>query len=374
MESCDVAIVGGGPAGSTCAWKLCQSALDVVVLDKAHFPRDKICAGWITPQVVDALDLDIVEYSSARVFQPFHGFRVALSGRPGVDVEFARPVSYGIRRCEFDDYLLKRSPARLKLGEAVTSIERINGGWCLNGNLQARMLVGAGGHFCPIARYLRAGTGNPAPLVTAVEVEFPLPVDAECTEPKWTNPRLYFRNDFSGYGWCVRKGHYLNIGIGIVDSRQTASEVPQLLSELNREGAYADKIPSRFRGHAYHLYDGCRSKMLDDNILLIGDAAGLAYAQSGEGIRPAVESGLIAAQVIVEAEGQYDRLKLERYQERITARLGKPPRWQFDGSLSRFVQNIRSRIGRQLFKSSRFVRDVVIRESFLRSDQPPLHV
>jgi flavin-dependent dehydrogenase len=210
--------------------------------------------------------------------------------------------------------------------------------------------------------------------VTAVEVEFPLPVDAECSATKLTNPRLYFRNDFSGYGWCVRKCNYLNIGIGIVNSRQTASEVPQFLSELSREAAYTDEIPSRFRGHAYHLYDGCRSKVFDDYILLIGDAAGLAYSQSGEGIRPAVESGLLAAQVIVEADGQFDKLKLQRYRERITARLGSPPKWQLDGSLGRLVQNFRSSIGRHLFKSSRFVRDVVIRESFLRSDQPPLIV
>ncbi len=55
METCDVLIAGGGPAGSTCAWALRQAGLDVIVADKAIFPRDKVCAGWITPQVVTDL-------------------------------------------------------------------------------------------------------------------------------------------------------------------------------------------------------------------------------------------------------------------------------------------------------------------------------
>jgi menaquinone-9 beta-reductase len=49
VETCDALIVGGGPAGSTCAWQLRQAGLDVVVIDKTRFPRDKVCAGWITP-------------------------------------------------------------------------------------------------------------------------------------------------------------------------------------------------------------------------------------------------------------------------------------------------------------------------------------
>ncbi|MGH8709796.1 MAG: FAD-dependent oxidoreductase, partial [Burkholderiales bacterium] len=48
-DSCDVLIVGGGPAGSTCAWQLVRASFDVLVLDKHTFPRDKVCAGWITP-------------------------------------------------------------------------------------------------------------------------------------------------------------------------------------------------------------------------------------------------------------------------------------------------------------------------------------
>jgi flavin-dependent dehydrogenase len=59
METCDVLIAGGGPAGSTCAWRLQQAGLDVVVMDRATFPRDKVCAGWITPQVLADVGLDV---------------------------------------------------------------------------------------------------------------------------------------------------------------------------------------------------------------------------------------------------------------------------------------------------------------------------
>ena len=66
MDTCDALIVGGGPAGSTCAWKLRQAGLDVLVMDAAVFPRDKLCAGWITPPVVAELDLDPEAYRQGR--------------------------------------------------------------------------------------------------------------------------------------------------------------------------------------------------------------------------------------------------------------------------------------------------------------------
>ena len=51
MDTCDALVVGGGPAGSSCARALERAGLDVVVLDRASFPRDKVCAGWVTPEL-----------------------------------------------------------------------------------------------------------------------------------------------------------------------------------------------------------------------------------------------------------------------------------------------------------------------------------
>jgi menaquinone-9 beta-reductase len=143
MDRCDVLIIGGGPAGSSCAWRLRESGLDVLVLDRKAFPRDKTCAGWVTPPVVDVLQVDLDEYARGRVCQPLTGFRTGLIGGREVETQYGRVVSYGIRRCEFDYYLLERSGARLRLGEPLKTIERENGQWIVNGEIEAPLVVGA---------------------------------------------------------------------------------------------------------------------------------------------------------------------------------------------------------------------------------------
>src|SRR5260370_11587902 len=100
MDTCDVLIVGGGPAGSSCAWRLRNSGLDVVVLDKQVFPRDKVCGGWITPAVLSELEIDGYEYAQRRVFQPITGFRTGCIGGEVVEPKYDTPVSYGLRQPE----------------------------------------------------------------------------------------------------------------------------------------------------------------------------------------------------------------------------------------------------------------------------------
>ena len=65
MTTCDVLIVGAGPAGSSCARRLVQAGIDVVIADRAAFPRDKVCTGWITPETIDALELDLTDYAES---------------------------------------------------------------------------------------------------------------------------------------------------------------------------------------------------------------------------------------------------------------------------------------------------------------------
>src|SRR5713101_5691837 len=142
LRSCEVLIVGGGPAGSACAWQLRRADVDVVVWDRRTFPRDKLCAGWITPQVVAALDLDLAAYAhSGRTVASIHGFRLSRMGDAAVRVEYDRPVSYAIRRCEFDHYLLQRSGAELRLGQPVRSLRHVDGRWIINDAITAKVLV-----------------------------------------------------------------------------------------------------------------------------------------------------------------------------------------------------------------------------------------
>src|SRR5215471_4131899 len=206
IVNCDVLIIGGGPGGSSCARKLRQAGADVIVLDKATFPRDKVCAGWITPQVVTDLELNLEEYSRGRTLQAIRGFRSGVIGRlADVTTTYDHAVSYGIRRCEFDHYLLVRSGARLALGEAVDEIRRDGTGWIVNGRIRAGMLVGAGGHFCPVARMLNGGVSDsrsdplnaapPAstqPVVVAQEAEFPIDADDASFAVESDTPELYF--------------------------------------------------------------------------------------------------------------------------------------------------------------------------------------
>jgi geranylgeranyl reductase family protein len=371
VTTCDVLVVGGGPAGSSCAWRLARAGLDVVVLDRARFPRDKVCAGWVTPAVLQALDVHLEEYADGRTLQPITGFRTSVMGDGEVLTRYPRPVSYGIRRCEFDEHLLRRSGARLLTGQPLAELRRLPAGegWLANGTLRARVVVGAGGHFCPVARGM-AGPGEADPIVAAQEIEVPLEEreEAECgVEPEV--PELFFTPDLLGYGWCFRKQGFLNVGLGRLDRGRLSSHVASFVEFLTARRKIPPGAASRWRGHAYLLYQSARRPLVDDGVLLVGDAAGLAYAPSGEGIRPAVESGLMAADVLVEAAGRYTRGRLEPYRERLRARYGARNAWSPSTLLPpRFA----AWLGARLMAAPWFARRVVIDRWFLHADQPAL--
>lgn len=368
MLTCDALIVGGGPAGSTCAWQLVRAGLDVLVMDKHIFPRDKVCAGWVTPPVVKSLQLDCADYAQGRVMQPVHGFRIGMIGQAGVEMRYSEVASFGIRRCEFDHYLLQRSQARLRLGEPVRTLLRDGDAWRVNGEIRTPLVVGAGGHFCPVARLLGSPPGQGESVVAAQELEFPLAA-RDRSECRIDNEmvQLYFCADLKGYGWCFAKGDYLNVGLGREDSHQLSGHVEKFCRWLQQRGMLPRSLPQKFKGHAYLLYPASRRTLTHDGVLLIGDAAGLAYPQSGEGIRPAVESGLMAAQVILEAAGNYRHRRLEPYASRLADRFGtRNPRQH---SASWLPQKIRQDIAARLMTTRSFARHVVIDRWFLRAGQ-----
>jgi len=323
MDACDALVVGGGPAGSSCALALGRAGLDVVVLDRASFPRDKVCAGWVTPQVIRSLDLDTADYARGRTFQPITAFRTGLIGEGGtIDTSYDTPVSYGIRRCEFDHYLLQRSGARLAPPAAVTSMRREGPDWIVNEAIRTPLVVGAGGHFCPVARQL-----NPEPprasLVVAQEVEFLVDdADAAAYAIAPERPELYFSRDLQGYGWCFRKGRHMNIGFGRLDRRSLPKGTAEFVEFLAREKRVPAGAMYKWHGHAYLLASASGRRVVYDGVVLVGDSAGLAYPQSGEGIRPAVESGLMAAETILAARGAYTRERLSAHASRLAELFG----------------------------------------------------
>ena len=372
MDTCDVLIVGGGPAGSSCAWRLRQSGLDVVVLDKQVFPRDKVCGGWITPAVLSELGIDAYEYAQRRVCQPILGFRTGCIGGEMIETNFGATVSYGIRRREFDEYLLRRSGARLLEGVDLKRLERRHGEWVANGGLRARLVVGAGGHFCPVARLTGAKSRGES-VVVAQEAEFEMDEQqrAGCAVSPEI-PELYFCADFKGYGWCFRKQNFLNVGLGRMDQHRLSEHVAVFLRFLKAAGRLSFEVPHALLGHAYLLHDASTRKIADDGMLLIGDAAGLAYSQSGEGIRPAIESGLLAANAILAAHGTYDRGALEVYRKLLATRFGTSGEHWTTKVGRHLPSRLTQSLGERLLGMRWFARDVVINRWFLHAGEPTL--
>jgi menaquinone-9 beta-reductase len=370
MDSCDVLIVGGGPAGSTCARLLTRAGMDVLVLDKSEFPRDKVCAGWVTPQVVEELEIDLADYARVRTLQPISGFSTGLGQVEPHAVQYGSTVSYAIRRCEFDHYLLERSAARLRLGEAWRAMRREGSHWIVNDAIRTKLVVGAGGHFCPVARQLGAQLGKDEAAIYAQEIEFEMSAQqaAHCrVSPE--QPELYFCDDLKGYGWCVRKHNFLNIGLGREGNHRLNEQVQGLWSWLVRAGKIPAGLPGRFKGHAYLLYSHAARPLVADAVLIIGDAAGLAYAQSGEGIRPAIESGIMAAQVIKAARGDYSAARLAPYEAQLKTRFGE----RGTGASARWVpERWRVALARVLMRQPWFTQRVVIQRWFLHADEPAL--
>ena len=369
MERADVLIVGGGPAGSSCAAALVAAGRDVLVLDRHAFPRDKPCAGWITPEAVARLGLRLDEYGRTRTLQPISRFRIGRIGGRAVDVEYAEPVSYGIRRCEFDTELLRRSGARTCLGVAVDDVRREGREWIVNGRFSAQVLVGAGGHFCPVARRV-APAGRDEPVV-AREVEFRLEggaLEGCAVEPE--RPELYFSPDLRGYGWCFRKGPYLNVGLGRRDRHALPQHVEAFLDWLVASGRLPEAPRSGWKGHAYLVREAAARRVAAEGVLLVGDAAGLAAAASGEGILPAIVSGHLAAEAILDAKGGPDDARLVRvYEQRLADELGRPPR------PDRPPGRLKTAAGAVLLATPWFARHVVLDRWFLhrRESARPRH-
>jgi menaquinone-9 beta-reductase len=355
---CDALIAGGGPGGSTCARILRRAGWHVLLADRATFPRDKVCAGWLTPEVFRLLELDPEEYrSTGLTLQDISAFQTGVVGKGLIETRYQRVVSYAIRRCEFDDFLLRRAGVRVLERTPVASLRRHSNRWIVNDEIETPIVVGAGGHFCPVARSLRGGP-DAVRAVVAKEAEFRW--DTSRSVPPRDAPQLFFCRDLEGYGWCVRKGDYFNIGIGRRDSRDFARHVRDFAAFLRSRFGLPPETDLKWRGHAYLASGSGTRPLVADGMLLVGDAAGLAYPESGEGIRPAIESGRLAAETLLSADGRPDQEALSPYADALR-RLYPPARpapFPF--------RSLMAAAGRALLRSRTFSRHVLLDRWFLR--------
>jgi flavin-dependent dehydrogenase len=295
MRSCEVIIVGGGPAGSTAAWNLKRAGADVLVLDRERFPRPKLCAGWITPEVVRELGIDVDTYPHRLL--TFPRLRVH-AGRMHVPVPC---VQHSIRRHEFDAWLLERSGAPVEQHN-VRHISVAPDGYRLDDAYHCRYLIGAGGTRCPVYRELFRELNPRASDLQIVTLEHEI-------EYKWQDPDChlwFFEHGLPGYSWYVPKERgWLNVGIGAIATRlkRTGHDIrwhwAQLAAKL--ESSLAAGAQYEPTGYSYYLR-GRVDVVRRDNAFIAGDAAGLASRDLGEGIGPAVRSGWRAAQAILEQQ------------------------------------------------------------------------
>ena len=292
MRSAEAIVVGGGPGGSAAAQRLKAAGTDVLVLDRESFPRHKLCAGWITPEVVRDLQLDIERYPSG-----FLSFRRLHWHMRGVALPLPC-VQHSIRRFEFDAWLLERSGADV-VHHTVKEITRDGEDYVLDGAFRCRYLIGAAGTSCPVRRALFE---DAMPRVRALqtvtlELEFPM---------TWQDPDChlwFFDRGLPGYSWYVPKASgWLNVGVGAMATRlkQRGETIRQhwqyLASKILRR--FQIRLPAEPTGYSYYLRGPVDSVRIG-NAFIIGDAAGLATRDLCEGIGPAIRSGQRAAESII---------------------------------------------------------------------------
>ena len=302
MICSDVIIVGGGPAGSTCAWKLKQAGIECIILDKETFPRLKICAGWITPKVVKQLKLNLSSYPhSLMTFRTLHFY---LYGK-----KISVPTKqYAIRRIEFDNWLLKRANVPVYT-HPVVNIEKGNGDFIIDRKFRSQYLVGAGGTYCPVYKFFfkRVYPRVKRSLIIGLEEEFPYDYQNDHCH-LW-----FFDNHLPGYSWYVPKGNgYLNIGIGgsLERLRERGDSIKKQWDYFTHKLEKLRLVNSRqFNPKGYNYYLSQRSPVgRIDNAFIIGDAT----RDMGEGIGPAVESGIKAAGSIITGTG-YSLTSVTKY-------------------------------------------------------------
>ena len=257
MAPHDVIVVGGGPGGSTAAWRLARAGLRPVLLDAAVFPRVKICAGWVTHEALTDAQVDPQKYPLT--IQAFSACRFEFQGER-TETRWRRPASYGILRREFDHYLLDRARAAgvdVREGARVTEVTQDADGVRVvspHGTFTAPVVIGAGGHRCPVSHAF-GQVSEREEVVVAQESETRLTAErVESLGHWWEAPELYVEPDLKGYGWYFPKGDVLNIGVGCVSG--PGAELPRrrdaLVSALRTAGRLPpDLAIEPFRGHAY---------------------------------------------------------------------------------------------------------------------------
>ena len=286
--------MGGGPSGSSCARQLRKLGFNVRLLEKKRFSRPKVCAGWITPKVFDILGISPEAYP-----YPIIRFDRINFYMFGVQIP-VRTRQYAIKRIEFDQWMLSRAHVPTST-HTVKHITKANGRYIIDNEYRCQYLVGAGGTHCPVFKtfFSRLHPRSEKASIVALAKEY------QCHHIKPGCRIWFFENRLPGYAWYLPKADgWLNIGVGgkflklKASGKTILNHWHQFTKKLHQQ-SLIDTLPERPMGHRYYLYQTKQVHRLG-NSFVIGDAAGMATLDLGEGIHSAIASGIMAANKIAE--------------------------------------------------------------------------
>ena len=337
----DVIVVGAGPAGASTAYHLAQSGLEVLLLEKAQFPREKVCGDGLTPRATKQLVDMGIDISEEAGWLRNKGLRIIGGGvRLELDwPELASFPDYGLvrKRADFDELLARQAEkagAKLHQQCNVTGpvlderSGRVVGVTAKLGPdkrevvFRAPLVVAADGNSTRLSLAMGLHRREDRPMGVAYRTYFNSPRSDDDYLESWLE--LWDRRGgqeklLPGYGWIFGMGDGTsNVGLGLLNTTASFKDIDyrDLLkvwcAGMPAEWGYTpENMTEPIRGAALPMAFN-RQPHYTRGFLLVGDAGGMVNPFNGEGIAYAMESGQIAAGVIVQALARQTDLGRER--------------------------------------------------------------
>jgi geranylgeranyl reductase family protein len=330
----DVIIVGAGPAGSSAAYHLATAGLDVLLLEKTAFPREKVCGDGLTPRAVKELIAMGIDTSPEAGWLHNKGLRIVGGGHhlqlPWPDLASFPPYGLVRTRYDFDEILARaaqKAGARLQertnvTGPVLDRAGRINGVTARTTHedgtrgpeqtLTAPLVLAADGNSSRLSLAMGLRRREDRPMGVAVRTYYTSPRhDDDWLESwleLWTADESGKQSLLPGYGWIFGVGDgTVNVGLGILNTSTAFQHVDykdllkRWLDQTPAEWGFRDEnMTQPVRGAALPMGFN-RQPHYSRGMLLIGDAGGMVNPFNGEGIAYAMESGRIAADVVAQA-------------------------------------------------------------------------
>ncbi|MCD6562965.1 MAG: NAD(P)/FAD-dependent oxidoreductase [Thermoproteales archaeon] len=324
--SVDALVVGAGPAGLMFARKFSSKGYRVLVVEKENRLSEKACGEGISARVLMTAEIPIKEkerfvsreIKRAYVYSP-SGLRITLNGSE------EETLGYIINKKEFLEVMAEYATmegADIMMMEPAKDFERIDDGFNVktkNCWIKTRLLVGADGYLSTVARKL--GFERPRERKIIPSIQYVM-VNVELDD--WEALEFYVGKSVApyGYAWIFPKdGKKANVGIG-VQQGAPLYYLNKFIKDHPEKFGNATKV--EFRGAAVTI-GGMLKKIVADNVMLIGEAAGQVIPLTGGGIHSSIAGGSIAADIAIEAfeENDLSAVKLKKYVEEYNRHWGK---------------------------------------------------